>query len=112
MEFSKSRARFRNWALGADGMAGGYNAPGLPEIKGEAAFGQAQTEIGALGSASGALSIGGQFNVRYWSPFPNGAMHSKLFFTASQANPLYGASTTIMPPSVDIPVILYLGRPK
>ena len=108
--FSPCLRPFRAWALGAGESAGTYNAPGLPEIKGEAAFGQAQTEIGALGSASGALSVGGQFNVRYWSPLPNGGMYSKLFFTASQANPLYGASATVMPPSVNAPVILYLGR--
>lgn len=103
---------FRAWALGADGMAGGYNAPGLPEINGRASFGQLGTKIGALSHASGALSVGGEFDVRYWSPLQNGAMYSDLIFTASQSNSFYGASSTVMPPSVDIPVILYLGRPR
>ena len=98
--------------LGADGTAGGYNAPGLPEINGRASFGQLGTKIGALSHASGALSVGGEFDVRYWSPLKNGAMYSDLIFTASQSNSFYGASSTVMPSSVNIPVILYLGRPR
>ena len=35
-----------------------------------------------------------------------------LGIDASKSNDVYGASSTVMPPSVDIPVILYLGRPK
>lgn len=102
---------FRNWVLRAGGTAGGYNAPGLPEINGRASFGQLGTKIGALSHASGALSVGGEFDVRYWSPLKNGAMYSDLIFTASQSNSFYGASSTVMPPSVNIPVIIYLGIP-
>ena len=102
---------FRNWVLGADGMAGGYNAPGLPELTGEYV---SQAGCGAIfnGELSGVFAKGTQLS----GPVPAYASGSyttwRLKFLASSANRLYGASTTIMPPSVDIPVILYLGRPK
>ena len=97
--------------LGADGMAGGYNAPGLPELTGEYV---SQAGCGAIfnGELSGVFAKGTQLS----GPVPAYASGSyttwRLKFLASSANRLYGASTTIMPPSVDIPVILYLGRPK
>lgn len=31
---------------------------------------------------------------------------------ASRSNSTYGASSTVMPPSVNVPMILYLGRPR
>ena len=92
-------------------MAGGYNAPGLPELTGEYV---SQAGCGAIfnGELSGVFAKGTQLS----GPVPAYASGSyttwRLKFLASSANRLYGASTTIMPPSVDIPVILYLGRPK
>ena len=32
-----------------------------------------------------------------------------LDIDASRSNPLYGSSTTVMPESINLPVILYLG---
>lgn len=33
-------------------------------------------------------------------------------FLASRSNSIYGASTTVMPTSVNLPIILYLGNPS
>ena len=101
MEFSKSRARFRNWVLGADGMAGGYNAPGLPEIFGTTGY---DAQSGYSGAFYSGASTYGQAGT--------GSTRKNLSFKASLCNPSYGASSTVMPPSVNVPMILYLGRPR
>ena len=36
---------------------------------------------------------------------------SKLYLDASMSSPVYGATSTVMPASVETPVALYLGRP-
>ena len=97
--------------LGQGQEAGGYNAPGLPELTGEYV---SQAGCGAIfnGGLSGVFAKGTQLS----GPVPAYASGSyttwRLKFLASGANRLYGASPTVMPPSVDIPVILYLGRPR
>ena len=102
---------FRAWVLGQGQEAGGYNAPGLPELTGEYV---SQAGCGAIfnGGLSGVFAKGTQLS----GPVPAYASGSyttwRLKFLASGANRLYGASPTVMPPSVDIPVILYLGRPR
>ncbi len=106
MEFSKSRARFRNWTLGGGGSAGGYNAPGLPEIEG--AFRQL--------SYSGFTASGSFYDAGNGTTTNIGGAGSYILttfgFKASRSNGTYGASATVMPSSVDIPIILYLGRPR
>lgn len=102
---------FRAWALGAEQAAGGYNAPGLPELTGEYV---SQAGCGAIfnGELSGVFAKGTQLS----GPVPAYASGSyttwRLKFLASSANRLYGASNIVMPPSINIPIILYLGRPK
>ena len=116
MEFSKSRARFRNWALGADGMAGSHNKPGLPNITGQAtAVGNEDGFISpggnvAAGLVNGAIIKGSQCTHGSAISSSNYGKGYALGIDASKSNDVYGASSTVMPPSVDIPVILYLGR--
>ena len=40
----------------------------------------------------------------------DGAGDVRLSFDASWSNPIYGASPTVMPASVNLPIILYLGN--
>lgn len=108
---------FRAWALGADGMAGGYNAPGLPNITGQAtAVGNEDGFISpggnvAAGLVNGAIIKGSQCTHGSAMSSSNYGKGYALGIDASKSNDVYGASSTVMPPSVDIPVILYLGRP-
>lgn len=97
---------FRAWTLGGDGSAGGYNAPGLPNIEGYALI---HTYSGA--TAGGALSFS---NFSMNQPHQTGANWGGawLNLNASRSNSEYGASPTVMPPSINMPVIIYLGRPK
>ena len=105
--FSAGLRPFRAWVLGTGGTAGGYNAPGLPNIEGS----WNANGFGGLGDTSnitGAFSRGSArtciINGQAWT----GAYDVK--FKASLSHPIYGASATVMPPSVNAPVILYLGR--
>ena len=109
MEFSKSRARFRNWVLGADGMAGGYNAPGLPNITGK--IGTRSSGMTHVGAFFLSLNTEGM----KCGTFVNGVTDKDIYIPtldASHSNSIYGASSTVMPPSVNVPMILYLGRPR
>ena len=97
---------FRNWVLGQSENAGGYNAPGLPEIAGT--FRQLSysgfTTSGCFYNANNGTTtnIGGA----------GGYTLTTFGFKASRSNATYGTSATVMPSSINIPVILYLGRPK
>ena len=109
MEFSKSRARFRAWVLGVDETAGAWNAPGVPNITGK------------IGARSPGTTLVGAF---FLSPNTEGMPCGTFVgsdsnrginaptLDASRSSTIYGASSTVMPPSVNIPVIIYLGRPR
>ena len=105
MIFNLTLRLFRAWT-GA-GSAGGYNAPGLPEIEGSWSGWNIMSIAG--GSPSGAFQAN-------WAPNGVVAAETKvagawdsLDIDASRSNPLYGSSTTVMPESINLPVILYLG---
>ena len=97
---------FRAWVQGI-GKAGGYNTPGVPNI---------------LGSWSGwnimSIAQGGANGVfqAHWEPNGTVALETKtagvwdnLIIDASNSNPVYGSSQTVMPASIDVPCIIYLG---
>lgn len=94
---------FRAWT-GA-GNAGGYNAPGVPDVigsYGQDGNGSNENAItwGPQGAFSrGALTVSGEIagNTNY------------MTFAASRSNKIYGASSTVMPSSVNIPACIYLG---
>ena len=98
------RPRFRAWT-GA-GESGRYNAPGLPELLGGfSAYtfdaGMPWQAITSVDSGMNALTVGSSGGTRY----------NAFTFRASLSNAIYGASSTVMPPSINLPVILYLGIP-
>ena len=108
--FRLSLRPFRNWVLGVSESAGTYNAPGLPELTGEYVSQEGCNAVFTAKELSGVFTKGTQRS----GPVPGYTSGSyaawKLKFLASGANGLYGASDTVMPPSIDMPVIFYLGR--
>lgn len=97
---------FRNWALGQTENAGSYNAPGLPNIQGSALLHTVRE-----GSAYGAFAFS-SFTINQAHNSGNGWGGVNLSLDASRSNAIYGASLTVMPASIDQPVIIYLGRPR
>lgn len=98
-------ARFRAWT-GA-GSAGGYNAPGLPEIEGTWSGWNIMSIAG--GENAGAFQSHWEAAGSIASATKEAGVWDRLLIKASRSNPLYGSSTTVMPASVNLPVILYLG---
>ena len=96
---------FRAWTGGA-GSAGGYNEAGLPDIEGS--FSGADFD----GDSSAAFK--GAFQSTGWTDPGMAAsgthkIERSVAFYASLSNPIYGGATTVMPVSINLPVILYLG---
>lgn len=94
---------FRNWGQGDERDAGAYIPAGAPGITG-----QVNVRSGGVELASGCFSKGG-------TP---GLINAGLSgtttgfrFDASKSSSVYGGADTIMPPSINQPVCLYLGRP-
>ena len=95
---------FRGWRPGA-GEAGKYNAPGLPDIIGK--YGQvfARPAV-AEGPFAGSDIIAE--NVQGGTDSAIDYLVT-VGFRASAANPTYSASATVMPSSINLPIILYMG---
>ena len=102
--FSICLPPFRGWRPGA-GEAGKYNAPGLPDIIGK--YGQvfARPAV-AEGPFAGSDIIAE--NVQGGTDSAIDYLVT-VGFRASAANPTYGASATVMPSSINLPIILYMG---
>lgn len=98
-------APFRGWT-GA-GSAGEYNAPGLPEIEGTWSGWNIMSIAG--GENAGAFQSHWEAAGSIASATKEAGVWDRLLIKASRSNPLYGSSTTVMPASVNLPVILYLG---
>ena len=96
---------FRAWT-GA-GSAGEYNAPGLPEIEGAWSGWNIMSIAG--GEDAGAFQSHWEAAGSIASATKEAGVWDRLLIKASRSNPLYGSSTTVMPASVNLPVILYLG---
>lgn len=96
---------FRGWT-GA-GSAGEYNAPGLPEIEGAWSGWNIMSIAG--GENAGAFQSHWEAAGSIASATKEAGVWDRLLIKASRSNPLYGSSTTVMPASVNLPVILYLG---
>ena len=109
-------ALFRAWGQGT-GDAGGYNAPGLPNIQGVSSGDNClTTHVLSIGPVwTGPLRVGynlesaGEVYERRANPYEG--LYGGMQFDASRANAIYGASPTVMPPSVNVPCITYLGLP-
>ena len=98
---------FRAWAGGS--TAGATNPAGLPALTGEASWTRGAGGEPATTNSAGAfrVTLAGSTTTNAVS----GAGDVRLDFDASWSNPIYGASPTVMPASVNLPVILYLGIP-
>ena len=86
--------------------AGKYNAPGLPDITG--------SFMGADYNADSWEYFTGAFRDTGWVDAGvvasgNKKIERSIDFRASASNPIYGASATVMPLSVNVPCIIYLG---
>lgn len=92
---------FRNWGLGSEEEAGIFNQPGLPNITGGWTGDFSSGHYGAFSSSQ--MSSFGIGNGSY------GKMETTM--DASRCSPIYGRATTVMPSSINQPIILYLGRP-
>ena len=102
---------FRGWAQGT-GNAGGYNAPGLPNVVGE--WSNFNTPIMSVPASlpSGAIRLSNSANVNSVLTIGGtGYVWDGISLEASRSNFIYGGSDTVMPASVNLPVILYLGIP-
>ena len=96
---------FRAWTGGS--TAGTTNPAGLPAVTGEASWTRGAGGEPATTNSAGAfrVTLAGSTTTNAVS----GAGDVRLDFDASWSNPIYGASPTVMPASVDLPVCLYLG---
>ena len=93
---------FRAWT--GIGTAGAHHDAGLPDVAG--AFYSVHSANGSqYTSGAFAQSQGGAY-------FAGGNSHAEfgITFRASNSNKTYGASPTVMPTSVDLPICLYLGN--
>ena len=97
---------------GSVGSAGTHHDAGLPEISG--AFGVRGTMIidNSIIEANGAFRITEtSYDVNYASFQVSSNLSSQgCTFYASRNNVIYGSSPTVMPASVNLPAILYLGE--
>ena len=91
---------FRNWAQG-ESVCGQFNKPGLPNIVGNL---QATTSS----PVDGAFRRESIIQAGAWN---GGGDPWRTSFDASRCSSIYGTSDTVMPPSINQPSILYLGRP-
>ena len=100
----RSQRFFRNWAPEGDNEAGQFNTAGLPNIMGDVyANSGSWTFSGAFFTTSGTGKAVGVSSSDI-------SVKNRFSIDASKSNPIYGGSHTVMPPSINQPVILYLGR--
>ena len=99
----------RAWVPATE-TAGGTNPAGLPELSGTA---------GAITLVGDSHSTTDVFKKSILATAPNGTnvawlengtgYLANLVFRASDKNPIYGGSVTVMPPSIDTPCAIYVG---
>ena len=92
----------------ANDGAGRYNKPGLPDITGKI-FGLRRMDQIKNESSTSALDWNA-YDMSMAATQAAVSTPSDISFRASRANQTYGASTTVMPASIETPVALYLGR--
>lgn len=95
-------APFRAWT--GIGTAGAHHDAGLPDVAGA---------FYSVHSANGSQYTSGAFTQSQGGAyFAGGNSHAEfgITFRASNSNKTYGASPTVMPTSVDLPICLYLGN--
>lgn len=88
--------------------AGGYNAPGVPNILGSCAIGMPDGQVATF-AYSGAVSTFGTIVGLYGGGIINRDTTGGVSINASHSSAVYGASVTVMPSSINTPIALYLG---
>ena len=83
------------------GPSGAANAAGAPEISGDMTF------CVNNGNGSGAFSF--PYGGSYGQLDPVGGAAYHFDFKASRCSGIYGTSETVMPKSVNVPIMIYLG---
>lgn len=91
--------------------AGGYLAAGLPNITGSVKLANSTIGVGPRYFATGAFSQGSNFTSGIVTATTTEQL-SLLDFSAASSNAVYGASTTVQPPSVQYVRAMYLGKPN
>lgn len=101
---------FRNWVQGGSPSAGAYSPAGLPDLAGSLT---AQTNgASPIYVGSGAFSVNGNSSYVPQGNTVSGAKGSlTMSFAASAYNQIFGGADTVMPSSVNQPLVIYLGRP-
>ena len=106
---------FRGWTPGAGGVVGGYNAPGMPEITGTLTAQAGDDGVYEALFSSNRIASSGALAATGGKTFPIGsgtnadAGYGALEFRASRSSSIYGASQTVMPSSINLPIVLYMG---
>ena len=101
---------------GTGGVVGGYNAPGVPEITGTLTAQAGDDGVYEALFSSNRIVSSGALAATGGKTFPIGsgtnadAGYGTLEFRASRSSAVYGASQTVMPPSIELPSIIYLGN--
>ena len=108
--FWRCQQSFRNWAQGGSPSAGAYSPAGLPDLAGSLT---AQTNgASPIYVGSGAFSVNGNSSYVPQGNTGSGAKGSlTMSFAASAYNQIFGGADTVMPSSVNQPLVIYLGRP-
>ena len=100
---------FRAWTGGV-GNVGGYNAPGLPNVMGEWSNFNVPIISVPASLPSGAIRLLNSACVNSTlTTGGSGYVWDGMALEASSSNSIYGGSDTVMPASVNLPVILYIG---
>ena len=97
----------RSWTPGT-GTAGAYASAGLPDIGGFAS-GMLRSVSCDSGGAMLYYSVSSQGSVGTLAEPVN--PWGYIDFLASRSNGIYGASSTVTPENVSLPVVIYLGQP-
>ena len=94
------------------GDCGKSLAPGVPELTGRLSV-SSETDGSQLfenATANGVFSL--EYTTKKWAADLDETANLPyvLNFTASSSNEIYGQSETVMPASINLPIIIYLGR--
>ena len=110
--FSICLPPFRAWTGG--GTAGAHHDAGLPNVTGGGTGANNLTTRYESPSYVGATMIGSNLEAAghtFQHIAANGiAVYGGILLDLSRGNPIYGNSVTVMPASVDLPVMMYLGN--
>ena len=109
LDFWRCQQSFRNWTPKENKNAGTWNAPGLPNLTGGISNIASGGEASSVSNSNSALYV----STRGTNNKNPGSAYGHTFqaqLDASRYNTIYGNSDTVMPPSINQPAILYLGR--